>query len=182
MLVNFGPYNNWTSGYLLHVHWIFSPRRHVGAPLLLINGYGLSFFLLLFVPFFSTLLLHGDSLLLYSPLEIIRTLHLLIIWTFTWVPVSSDIYPTFLWVAVAKVTLFVCPLHINAARKVASLHLMRQLWSPPGHLILSSFFRLCEARPYNQYSFEWFLIMDRVHSGSIFGTSEETFLLGHLLK
>ena len=27
--------------------------------------------------------LHGDSPLLYSPLEVIRALHLLIIWTFT---------------------------------------------------------------------------------------------------
>ena len=135
-----------------------------------------------FFPFFCRSPLHRDSLLLYSLFKVIRALHLLIIWTFTWVPVPSDIYPTFLWVAVAKVTLFVCPLHINAAKKVASLHLMRQLWSPPGHLILSSFSRLCEARPYYQYSFEWFLIMDRVHVWSIFGTSEETFLLGPLFK
>ena len=126
--------------------------------------------------------LHENAFLLYSLLKVIRTLHLLIIWTFTWVPVPSDIYPTFLWVTVAKVTLFACPLHINVARKVASLHLIRQLWSPPGHPILSSFSRLCEARPYYQYSLEWFLIMDRVHVWSIFGTSEETFLLGPLLK
>ena len=50
-------------------------------------------------------LLHGDSLILYSPLEVIRTLHLLIIWTFTWVFVSSNISPIFLWIVVAKVTL-----------------------------------------------------------------------------
>ena len=136
----------------------------------------LSFFLFFLSP------LYRDALLLYSLLKVIRALNLLIIWTFTWVPIPSDIYPTFLWVAVAKVTLFACPLHINAARKVASLHLMRQLWSLPGHPILSSFSRLCEACSYYQYSLEWFLIMDRVHVWSIFGTSEETFLLGPLLK
>ena len=97
--------------------------------------------------------LHGNAFLLYSLLKVIRTLHLLIIWTFTWVPVPSDIHPTFLWVAVAKVTLFACPLHINVARKVASLHLIRQLWSPPGHPILSFFSLLCEAHPYYQYLF-----------------------------
>ena len=101
-------------------------------------------------PFFRSLL-HGDALLLYSLLKVIRALHLLIVWTFTWVPVPSDIYPTFLWVAVAKVTLFACPLHINAARKVASMHLMRQLWFPPGRPVLSSFSQLSEARPYYQH-------------------------------
>ena len=95
--------------------------------------------------------LHGDALLLYRLLKVIRALHLLIIWTFTWVPVLSDIHPTFLWVAVAKVTLFACPLHINAARKVVSLHLMRQLGSPPEHPMLSFFSLLCEAHPYYQY-------------------------------
>ena len=162
---------------------MFGPRRRVGALLFLIKGYGISFSISpsFFLPFFWSHL-HGDALLLYSLLKVIRVLHLLIIWTFTWVPVPSDIYPTFLWVAMAKVTLFACPLHINAVRKVAFLNLMRQLWSPPGHPILSSFSRLCEARPYYQYSLEWFLIMDRVHVWSIFGTSEETFLLGPLFK
>ena len=132
---------------------MFSPRRRMGAPLFLIKGYSLSFSIS--PPFFSFFrsTLHGDALLLYNLLKVIKALHLLIIWTFTWVPVSSDIHPTFLWVAVAKVTLFACLLHINAVRKVASLHLMRQLWSPPGHPILSSFSRFCEAHPYYEYSF-----------------------------
>ena len=44
----------------------------------LLKGYGSSTVLLFSVPpFFS--LLHGDSLFLYSPLEVIRVLHLLII-------------------------------------------------------------------------------------------------------
>ena len=98
-------------------------------------------------------LLHGDFLLLYNLLKLIRALHLLTIWTFTWVPVPSDTHLIFLWVALANVTLFAYLLHINAVEKVASLHLMRQLWSPPGHPILSSFSMLCEAHPYYQYSF-----------------------------
>ena len=153
-LVNFGPCNDWTWEYILHVHWMFGLMRRVGALLFLNKGYGLSLSLLFFL--FSSFFwspLHGDALLLYSLLKVIRALHLLIIWTFTWVPVPSDIYPTFLWVAVAKVTLFACPLHINAARKVASMHLMRQLWFPPGRPVLSSFSRLCEARRYYRYSF-----------------------------
>ena len=72
--------------------------------------------------------LQGDLLLLYSLLELIRTLHLLAIRTFTWVPVPSDIFLILLWVALANVILFACLLHINAAEKVAFLHLMRQLW------------------------------------------------------
>ena len=132
---------------------MFGPRRRMGAPLFLIKSYSLPLSISPFFFSFFRSLLHGDALLLYSLLKVIRTLHLLIIWTFTWVPVSSDIHLTFLWVAVTKVALFACPLHINAARKVASLHLMRQLWSPPRHPILSSFSRLCGARPYYQYSF-----------------------------
>ena len=103
-------------------------------------------------PIFRSLL-HGDFLLLYSLLKLIRTLHLLTIWTLTWVSVPSDIHFIFLWVALANVTLFACLLHINVAGKVASLHLMRQLWLPPGRLIFSSFFLLCEAYPYYPYLF-----------------------------
>ena len=92
--------------------------------------WSLSLFLLFFLPpFFFRPPLHGDSFLLYSSLQVIRTLHLLIIWAFTWVLIPSDISPVFLWVVVAKVTLLACLLHINAARKVAALHLMWQLWS-----------------------------------------------------
>ena len=115
----------------------------MSAPLVMIKDYRILLSLSLF---FSSKLfrfpLHGDFLLLYSLLKLIRTLHLLTIWTLTWVPVPSDIHLIFLWVALANVTLFACLLHINAAGKVASLHLMRQLWLPPGHFIFSSFFLL----------------------------------------
>ena len=112
----------------------------------LLKGYGSSTVLLFSVlPFFS--LLHGDSPFLYSPFEVIRALHLLIIWTFTWVHVPSDIPPIFLWVVVAKTTLFTSPLHINVARKVAAIHLMWQLQPHPWHPTLSSFLRACGTHP-----------------------------------
>ena len=104
------------------------PRRRISAPLALVIDYrllsplSLSFSSILWSP------LHGDFLPLYSLLKLIRTLHLLTIWTFTWVPVPSDIFLIFLWVALTNVTLFACLLHINAAEKVVFLHLMRQLW------------------------------------------------------
>ena len=56
---------------------------------------------------------------------IIFTPHLLIIWTLTWVFVPSATFPSSLWVALAKVALFRRLLHINAASKVAVVHLMR---------------------------------------------------------
>ena len=48
----------------------------------LLKGYGSHLVLLFSVPVFPPPL-HGDSPLLYSPLEVIRALHLLIIWSFT---------------------------------------------------------------------------------------------------
>ena len=101
--------------------------------LLLVTDYRILSPLSLFLSFSSILRspLHGGFLLLYSLLKLIRTLHLLTIWTFTWVPVPSDIFLSFLWVALANVTLFTCLLHINAAEKVAFLHLIRQLWLLP---------------------------------------------------
>ena len=68
---------------------------------------------------------HGGSLTLYSSLWNILILHLLIIWASTWVPVPSDTLSDFLWVVVAKVILFRGLPHINEARKVAAMHLMR---------------------------------------------------------
>ena len=142
--------------------------------LLLVTDYRilspLSLSLLLFSPFsIFWSLLHGDFLLLYSTLKLIRALHLLTIWTFTWVPVPSDIHLIFLWVALAKITLFTCLLYINAAGKVASLHLMRQLWLPPGRLTFSS-------------CLGWFLTVCRVYVGLPFGVSEEALLLGRPLN
>ena len=48
------------------------------------------------------------------------------IWDFTWVFVLSATSFGSLWVAVTKVSLFRCLLHINAARKVVTVHLMRR--------------------------------------------------------
>ena len=113
--------------------------------------------------------LHGDFLLLYSILKLIRALHLLTIWKFTWVLVPSDIHLIFLWVALAKITLFTYLLYINAAGKVAFLHLMRQLWLPPGRLTFS-------------FCLGWFLIVCRAYVGLPFGVSEEALLLGRPLN
>ena len=124
------------------------------------------------LPLFFSILrspLHGNFLLLYSTLKLIRALHLLTIWTFTWVPVPSDIHLIFLWVALAKITLFTCLLYINAAGKVASLYLMRQLWLSPGRLTFSS-------------CLGWFLTVCRVYVGLPFGVSEEALLLGRPLN
>ena len=68
---------------------------------------------------------HGGSLTLYSSLWTILILHLLIIWAFIWVSVPSDTLFGFLWIVVANAALFMGLLHINAARKVASVHLMQ---------------------------------------------------------
>ena len=69
--------------------------------------------------------LHDESFTLYILIWIIFTLHLLIIRTLTWVLVLLDTLSGFLWVVVAEVVLFRGLLHINAARKVAAVNLMR---------------------------------------------------------
>ena len=68
---------------------------------------------------------HRRSLTLYSSLWTILILHLLIIWALTWVPVPSNTLFGFLWVVIAKATLFKGLLHINAAKRVVVVHLMR---------------------------------------------------------
>ena len=151
------------------VHRILGPRRRMSAPLVIIKDYRILLSLsLLFSSKLFRSPLHGDFLLLYSLLQLIKALHLLTIWTFTWVPVPSDIHLIFLWVALANVTLFACLLHINAAGKVASLHLMRQLWFLPRRLTFSSFFLLCEAHPTTHVCLEWFFTVKGVHIGLIF--------------
>ena len=57
--------------------------------------------------------------------QIILTVHLLFIGTFTQVNVPSDIFSGFLYTVVVEIVLFRGFLHINAARKVAVVHLMR---------------------------------------------------------
>ena len=62
---------------------------------------------------------------LYSSLWIILTLHLSFLWDFTWVFVPSNTSSGSLWVEITRVSLFRCLLHINAVRKVVTVHLMR---------------------------------------------------------
>ena len=81
-------------------------------------------FRLLFCSFFFSPSLCGEFPTLYSPFWIIFTLHRLIIWTLTQVLIPSATFPNSLWVALAKVALFIRLLHINAASKVAIVHLM----------------------------------------------------------
>ena len=57
--------------------------------------------------------------------QIILTVHLLFFRTFTQVHVPSGIFFGFLYKVVVMIALFRGPLHINAARKVAAMHLMR---------------------------------------------------------
>ena len=57
--------------------------------------------------------------------QIILTVHLLFIGIFTQVPVPSCIFFGFLYTVVVVIALFRGPLYINAARKVAAVHLMR---------------------------------------------------------
>ena len=85
---------------------------------LVLDYYNVSFLIFWSLP-------HGGSLTLYSSLWIILILHLLIIWALIWVSVPSDTLFGFLWIVVANAALFMGLLHINAARKVASVHLMQ---------------------------------------------------------
>ena len=57
--------------------------------------------------------------------QIILTVHLLFIGTFTQVHVPSGIFSSFLYMVVVVIALFRGPLHIDTARKVAAVHLMR---------------------------------------------------------
>ena len=78
-----------------------------------------SFFRIFSIPF------HKGFFTLYSSLWIILTLHLSFIWDFTWVSIPSNTSSGSLWVVITRVLLFKCLIHINAARKVVTVHLMR---------------------------------------------------------
>ena len=67
----------------------------------------------------------GRSLTLYNSFWTILTLHLSVIWTLIWVHVPLDTLFNFLWVVIVKTILFMSILYINAAKKVAVVHLMR---------------------------------------------------------
>ena len=83
---------------------------------------------------------HEESSTLYSFFWIIFTLHMLIIWTLTWVLVPSTTFLNSLWVALAKVALFRLPFHINVASKVAVVQLIR--WCQPSLRYFRVFFLL----------------------------------------
>ena len=87
-------------------------------------GYKYNFDCYSILSLFFRSLTHGRCLALYSSPWTILILHLLIIWALTWVPVPSDTLFGFLWVVIAKVTLFRGLLYINAARRVVVVHLM----------------------------------------------------------
>ena len=74
---------------------------------------------------FSDPLLIGGSSHYIVFFQIILTVHLLFIGTFTQVHVPLDIFFGFLYTGVVEIALFRGLLHINAARKVAAVHLMR---------------------------------------------------------
>ena len=57
--------------------------------------------------------------------QIILTIHLLFIEPFTQVHVPLGIFSGFLYMVVVEIALFKGSFHINAARKVAVVHLMR---------------------------------------------------------
>ena len=104
--------------------WTSSPRRS-WLYILITVGYRDNLDCYSVLSFFFWSFLHEESFTLYILIWTIFTLHLLIIRALTWVLVPSDTLSGFLWVVVAKVALFRGLLHINAARKVAAVHLMR---------------------------------------------------------
>ena len=74
---------------------------------------------------FTDLHLMGGSSHYIVFFQIILTVHLLFIETFTQVHVPSSIFFGFLYTVVIVIALFRGPLHINAAIKVAVVHLMQ---------------------------------------------------------
>ena len=87
---------------------------------------------ILFLPshtvFFDPPLMGGSSHYI-AFFQIILIVHLLFIETFTQVYVPSGIFSSFLYTVVVEIALFRGSLHINAARKVAAVHLM-WWWQP----------------------------------------------------
>ena len=78
-------------------------------------------FLLSSIVFFDPHLMGGSSHYIVF-FQIILTVHLLFIETFTQVHVPSSIFSSFLCTVVAEITLFKGPVHINAAKKVAVVY------------------------------------------------------------
>ena len=110
--------------------------------------------------FFLHPLLLGDSYILYRPSFIIWALHLLIIQTPTWAPVLSDTLISSLWVAMTKVALFRGLLFINAARRVAVMHLM-WWWQPLLGYFWTPFFLRAWRENYNSWDAPLTWILER---------------------
>ena len=70
----------------------------------------------------------GGSLTLYTSLQAILALHLLIVQSTIWVLVLLDTFSNPLWVVAAKATLFRGLLHINPVRRFGRMHWM---WEQP---------------------------------------------------
>ena len=81
-------------------------------------------FLLSSIVFFDPHLMVGSSHYIVF-FQIILTIHLLFIGTFTQVHIPSGIFSGFLYMVVVEIVLFKGSLHINAVRKIAAVHLMR---------------------------------------------------------
>ena len=125
----------------------------------------------------------GDFYLLYRPSPIIWALHLLIIQTPTWAPIPSDILISSLWVAVAKVVLFRSLLFINAARRVAVVHLM-WWWQPLLGYFGFPFFLRAWREDYSSWdaSLTWILKLPRRnYSSNVFSLLQWAWIriLGH---
>ena len=116
---------------------------HLYNELLLLCSFSLFFF-------FASFPLLGDSYILYRPSFIIWALHLLIIQTPTWAPVTSDTLTSSLWVAVTKAALFRGLLFINAAKRVAVVHLM-WWWQPLLGYFGSPFFLRAWSEDYSSW-------------------------------
>ena len=116
-----------------------------------------------FISLFLRSLPHGGSLTLYSSPWTILTLHLLIIWALTWVPIPSDILFGFLWVVVAKAALFRGLLHINAAKRVVAIHSCNGSSFPLDIYVFPSSLYVYDARPYHWCFLEGYLNYQDTH-------------------
>ena len=92
---------------------------------------------------------HRGFFTLYCLFWIILTLHLSIVWDITWVPVPSNTSPSFLWIVVTRASLFRYLLHINVAKKVVTVNLMRWLQLFLRYFCISlPFFHIHKTRPH----------------------------------
>ena len=124
VLVNLGYYHHKFKDCWNKWEKILNPRSFIFISIDLFYMQLLISFLSSFLWFFRSPL-HKGFFTLYSSFQIILTLHLSFIWDFTWVSVPLNTSSGSLWVVITKVSLFRCLLHINAAKKVVTMHLIR---------------------------------------------------------